>query len=84
MTDRVCDFADVETGLVQNGQNTFVGQLHQVADDLVVEVVHLQNMPHKMSKGVMQEHIGELVPPKKYKYSGAIPSQHLYTKVKFF
>ena len=52
MTDRICDFADVETGLVQNGQNTFVGQLHQVADDLVVEVVHLRKLPHKMSKGV--------------------------------
>ena len=62
MTDRICDFADAETGLVQNGQNTFVGQLHQVADDLVVEVVHLRNMPHKMSKGVTQEHIRERVP----------------------
>ena len=40
-TDGVCDFTDGETGLVQNGDDAFVRLLHEVDDDLVVEVIDL-------------------------------------------
>lgn len=40
-TDRVGDFAHSETGFIQDGDDAFVRLLHQVHDDLVVEVIDL-------------------------------------------
>ena len=37
----VGDFAHVHTSLVQNGEDAFVLLLHQVHDDLVIEVIDL-------------------------------------------
>lgn len=39
--DRVGDVAHGEAGLIQDGDDAFVRLLHQVDDDLVVEVVDL-------------------------------------------
>lgn len=39
--DCVCDFADCETCFVQNGDDAFMGLLHKVHNDLVVEVIDL-------------------------------------------
>ena len=38
----VGDFPHVHTGLVQDGENSLVRRLHQLTDDLVVEVINLQ------------------------------------------
>lgn len=40
--DRVGDFSHGEASFVQNGDDALVGLLHQVHDDLVVEVVDLR------------------------------------------
>lgn len=40
--DLICDFTNVHTGFVQHGEDAFVLLLHQIHDDLVVEVVDLQ------------------------------------------
>lgn len=40
--DRVGDVADSEARLVQDGDDAFVRLLHEVHDDLVVEVVDLK------------------------------------------
>lgn len=37
----VCDFADVHAGLVQYREDALVLLLHQIHDDLVVEVIDL-------------------------------------------
>ena len=42
LTDLVCDLADIETSLVEDGEDASVLSLDQVTDDLVVEIVHLQ------------------------------------------
>ena len=39
--DRVGDVADGEAGFVQNGDDALVRLLHEIDDDLVVEVVDL-------------------------------------------
>lgn len=41
--DCVGDVADGEAGFVQDGDDAFVRLLHEVHDDLVVEVVDLRN-----------------------------------------
>ena len=38
----VCDFPHVHTRLVEDSENTLVRRLHQITDDLVVEVINLQ------------------------------------------
>ncbi len=40
-TDRVSDFANREASFVQNGDDAFVWLLHEVHNDLVVEVINL-------------------------------------------
>lgn len=40
-TDRVGHFSHAEASLVQNGDDSFVLLLHQVDNDLVVEVINL-------------------------------------------
>lgn len=40
--DCVSDFSNGEASLIQNGDDAFVGLLHQVDDDLVVEVFDLR------------------------------------------
>lgn len=39
--DRVSDFTNSEASFVQNGDDAFVGLLHKVHNDLVVEVINL-------------------------------------------
>lgn len=39
--DRVGDFTNSEACFVQNGDDAFVGLLHQIHNDLVVEVINL-------------------------------------------
>ena len=41
---RVGDLAHIEASLVQDGEDARVLLLHQVTDDLVVEVIHLHNI----------------------------------------
>ena len=50
LADLVCDLANIETSLVENGEDTSVLSLDQVTDDLVVEIVHLQTQSFTFQK----------------------------------
>lgn len=38
----ICDFPHIHAGIIQNGNDPFVLLLHQVHNNLVVEVINLQ------------------------------------------
>lgn len=48
-TDSVRHFTDGETRLVQDGDDAFVRLLHEINDDLVVEVIDLYVMDDEVT-----------------------------------
>lgn len=57
----ICDFPNVHTGFVQHREDAFMLLLHQIHDDLVVEVVDLQPEHTQMSTSQKSHHYSEIL-----------------------